>query len=114
YYLKKRTENDIWQGLYDFYFLPEGETSLVLKTIKQAIINLDPSIDYKFIIEPTKTYKRILSHQKIMAKFYLIQLNFRLREENLALTGLAAYSKDEIEQLPKPVLISQYLQDTGF
>ncbi|PSR56023.1 A/G-specific adenine glycosylase [Adhaeribacter arboris] len=114
YYLKKRTQNDIWQGLYDFYLLPEGEVSVSRETIQQELANLDPSITYEFIMEPTKTYKRTLSHQKIVAKFYLIELNFRLKEENLQATGLAAYSREEIEQLPKAVLISQYLQDTGF
>ncbi|QNF33317.1 A/G-specific adenine glycosylase [Adhaeribacter swui] len=112
FFLKRRAENDIWQGLYDFYLLPnEEEPTLNLEVIKQHIAQLNAPVEYAFIQEPVKTYKRILSHQKILAKFYLIPLESRLREEVLLNTGLAAYSKAEIEQLPKAVLISDYLHD---
>ena len=59
---------------------------------------------------PTAEYRRLLSHQKIMAKFYLIRLNTRLKEEALAATGLAPFSVAETENLPKPVLISNFLK----
>ena len=112
YYLKKRTESDVWQGLYDFYLLSnEAEPALALETIQQELVRFNPPVNYTFITEPNKTYKRILSHQKILAKFYLIPLKSRLSKEILQNTGLAAYSPEEIEQLPKAVLISDYLQD---
>ncbi|RDC66338.1 A/G-specific adenine glycosylase [Adhaeribacter pallidiroseus] len=112
YYLKKRTESDVWQGLYDFYLLPnDTEPALAIEIIKQELAGFHPPLDYTIIIEPHKTYKRILSHQKILAKFYLIPLKSRLSDEVLQNMGLAAYSYEEIEQLPKAVLISDYLQD---
>lgn len=115
YYLKKRMQNDIWQGLYDFYLLSaEEQAALSLEAVQQELSHFNQPVTYSQITEPAKTYKRILSHQKILAKFYLIRLNSRLSDEILQSTGLAAYSVTEIEHLPKAVLISKYLQDYVF
>jgi A/G-specific adenine glycosylase len=110
YYLKKRTESDIWQGLYDFY-LATDEISPILtpEVIRQELENIEQPIDYKFISEPSQSFKHILSHQKIMAKFYLIDLNLRLSEQIQQRTGLAPYTADQIEQLPKAALINKFL-----
>lgn len=115
YYLKKRTQNDIWQGLYDFYLSTNEETpSLTPLAVQQEVISIGQPIDYKPIAEPTENYKHVLSHQKILAKFYLIDLNFRLSDQILQKTGLAPYTIAQIEQLPKAVLINKYLQAAIF
>lgn len=115
YYLKKRVKNDIWLGLYDFYLAAdESAPALAPEAIGQELSNIGQPVDYKFISEPSPSYKHILTHQKILAKFYLIDLNLRLSEETRQHTGLAAYTVAQIEQLPKAALINKYLQAAVF
>lgn len=115
YYLKKRLKSDIWEGLYDFYLAAAEETlTLSPEAVRAEIGQLPEPVDYQFISEPSKSYQHILSHQKILAKFYLVELNFRLKGQTQAATGLAAYSATEIEQLPKAALINKYLQNEVF
>lgn len=111
YYMRKRVTGDIWEGLYDFYlFEHEGksiDTALILQELQGAGIIVEES-DIKI---PTKEYKHILSHQKITARFYLINLKSRLKNEVVQEGRLNLYSGVEMERLPKPVLINNYLKD---
>ncbi len=111
YYMRKRLEGDIWQGLYDFY-LYEGtdknlRTEALLSELNPAGINLEQGQ----LIPPRKDYKHILSHQKITARFYLVNLQNKLSPEVEQEGRLALYSAEKIDELPKPVLISNYLKD---
>ncbi len=73
--INKRIENDIWQNLYDF---PLIETTLrtdendLLTSQKWHDIFKDQPIRIKNI---SKEYKHILSHQKIYAKFWHIEID---------------------------------------
>ncbi|MDX5436895.1 MAG: A/G-specific adenine glycosylase, partial [Pontibacter sp.] len=60
---------------------------------------------------PQKEYKHILSHQKITARFYRFRLTKGIKDDVLQETRLTPYNVEEIEALPKPVLISSYLKD---
>ncbi|MGV3541367.1 MAG: A/G-specific adenine glycosylase [Rufibacter sp.] len=112
-YLKKRTQNDIWLGLYDFHTI-ESDTAklapeaLLEQTQETLAVNVSP------FISTGKTYKHVLSHQKIMAQFYLVSLESRLREEIEQSIGLQLYSISEIEELPKPILIDSFLKEHFF
>lgn len=65
--IKKRTEKDIWQNLYD---LPLLETSRAISKNKLIQLISDAPISIK---RPSKTIKHILSHQIIFAKFWEIE-----------------------------------------
>lgn len=91
-YLAKRDRGDIWEGLYDFKL----------------------NIDHKFIAPnklivawESKEYKHLLTHQRIQAKFYVILE--RPKGDNYK--DLMPFTKNEVENLPKPVLISKFLND---
>ncbi|MBD1398550.1 A/G-specific adenine glycosylase [Pontibacter sp. JH31] len=111
YYLRKRLSGDIWEGLYDFYLYENDskllETDKLLKELNEAGIAVQESQ----LQLPQKDYKHVLSHQKITARFYLIRLNSRLREEVVQETRLALYDTVAIDALPKPILINSYLKD---
>ncbi|MDX5423212.1 MAG: A/G-specific adenine glycosylase [Hymenobacteraceae bacterium] len=111
YYMRKRLEGDIWQGLYDFYLYESEEkklsTDVLLTELQQAGVEVAA---VQLQLSP-KEYKHILSHQKIMAHFYQIRLKSRLKEEVLKETRLAPFNVEQIEALPKPVLINSYLKD---
>ncbi|QHL87769.1 A/G-specific adenine glycosylase [Nibribacter ruber] len=112
-YMKKRTQNDIWMGLYDFFLveseapgLPAPEVKSQLEQALQEAVAAFTPVD--------QTYKHVLSHQKIMAQFYLVSLPNRLRKEVEESIGLSLYSLEAIEELPKAVLINSFLKDHLF
>ncbi|WP_299826101.1 A/G-specific adenine glycosylase [uncultured Pontibacter sp.] len=111
YYLRKRLEGDIWQGLYDFYLYESTDKvvdqTLLLQELNGAGIPVQPAQ----IIPSAKTYKHILSHQKITAHFYLIKLKDKLHSNVEQEARLALYNPQKIDELPKPVLINNYLKD---
>ncbi|MBC5994722.1 A/G-specific adenine glycosylase [Pontibacter cellulosilyticus] len=111
YYLRKRLEGDIWQGLYDFYLFESGSKDLAYETFMQELSGAGIELDKTQAIYSFKDYKHILSHQKITARFYHFKLKNRLKEEVLQESRLVLYSPEKIDELPKPVLISNYLKD---
>lgn len=104
----KRPGNDIWEGLYDFYLL-ESEHLMEPEDIPDPFI-LDilakgGTVD---VIVPEK--KHILSHQIIFSRF--IEIRFPeniLNEEFPKQPPIRFYSKNEIQDLPKPVLVNNFL-----
>ncbi|MTI39568.1 A/G-specific adenine glycosylase [Fulvivirga lutimaris] len=110
--LKERRISDIWRGLYDFHLI-ETEQALnweellgadVIGLIKEDIYSVDESTEYK----------HILTHQRIFARFYTIKLKKGADIGILKDCGLAFYTLDEVLDLPKPVLVSTYLNETFF
>jgi A/G-specific adenine glycosylase len=94
--MKKREGKDIWQGLYDFDLIesatPLDEKALALQTGKMKIVW-------------SAEYKHVLTHQTIFARFAILET--KDKEENY-------FSLKKIAALPKPVLISKFLDDMGF
>ena len=105
--MNHRNGNDIWKGLYDFFLVEKNRASkpeklmtedLFLKKLKPIISGIDYS----------KMYKHMLSHQTIVSRFTLITLS---KKPPLASKSLKFYASKKISQLPKPVLISRFLDD---
>jgi len=98
--MKKRPENDIWSGLYDFH-LVEDETKDIV---------MEPKETYLTNTHSTKMTHQ-LSHQKIMAAFYLHELeDENLFNHILEKYDLSSFTMEEIVTLPKPKLIVNYLK----
>jgi len=108
--LKQRESKDIWQGLYDFYLvegtLNEGELTNKL-TLK---LGLKDSLN---INEKIKEARHILSHQKIMTRFFEIELSEPQYNLMIKKTNLISFSIEELLNLPKPKLIVNYLEKVG-
>lgn len=106
YLMKKRTEKDIWQGLFDFFMIEETKPIKIEKLITRfnSIYSLD--VQAKDLVL-SDTYKHILSHQVINARFIFL----KKVSNNFAKEPFAFYSAKKIEDLPKPVLISRFLED---
>jgi A/G-specific adenine glycosylase len=104
-YLRKRTEKDVWQNLYDF---PMIET---VKEISDE--ELLTSSQWKEIFGQSQfriafrsdQYKHVLTHQVIFAKFYVIQCR---EKEDPGLHYLLV-PKKEISRYPVPRLIEEFL-----
>ncbi|TAD96497.1 MAG: A/G-specific adenine glycosylase [Bacteroidetes bacterium] len=119
--LKVRKEGDIWQGLFDF---PKAEENDIFQEMKEKIEKeeilffsnekkltlADTNLSFELVNE-SKNYKHILTHQKIFAKFVHLKVNKNLSEIILQKTDLQLFSEKEIISLPKPKLIVNYLND---
>jgi A/G-specific adenine glycosylase len=103
--MKKREGRDIWNGLYDFYLV---ETTKMRKP--KELIASDSFLSRLTAGNPTisQDYKHTLSHQTIISKFVMIDIdqNSLVEEE-----PLKYFTTARIHDLPKPVLISQFLKD---
>ena len=110
-YLKERASGDIWQGLYDFALAETKEATMTAAEVLRHVEALGGIWNSRSVAEdrPAPTLRHVLSHQKLEARFHTVELAAPLPELALRDTGLRAYSAAEIEQLPKPVLISNYL-----
>ncbi|WP_064196095.1 MULTISPECIES: A/G-specific adenine glycosylase [Emticicia] len=103
--MRQRLGGDIWAGLYDFYLLENEESLIDLEDIKDTFVqNILKSGMIKSSSEPMK---HILTHQRIEARFWHVVANIK---ETLP-QGFEFYSMDEIENLPKPILIDNYLKN---
>lgn len=104
--MNKREHKDIWHGLYDFYLAEREAPTEPEKIIKQDAL-LKTLTGSKTSITMSDTYKHILSHQTILAKFVTITPS----KAALKSAKLKFYSKKEMLELPKPILISKFLID---
>lgn len=106
--LRERKAKDVWQNLHDFYLLETEDHQDALQDLllPEAALNL---VQQGVIAGlPVESFQ-LLSHQRIRAKFYLIDLP---DEPTGSLpTDLHWFTIDEINDLPKPVLITNYLEN---
>lgn len=105
--MKCRRKNDIWKGLYDFYLVEKKRS-----TKPELLLAEKATAGEKKISYCSPAYKHVLSHQKIVSRFIVIEEDtpFSAVEEE----PLKYYSLSKIESLPKPVLISRFLKDYNF
>ena len=109
YWMKERGPKDVWQGLYDFEIY-EGERALDTEAVLDAVPeSLRPHL---VLANESAEYKHILTHQRIFARFYLLEAGEEAK--GLMSSVLKPYSIEEIKALPKPVLIQKYLEDVIF
>lgn len=108
--MRKRNEADIWQGLYDF-LLVESDCEHDAMELLAGHLPQGSWMDGIQVGEPTLPYRHRLSHQLIQAHFVLIE-----PKDNKTFTDwkkafkLEAYKTAEIQDLPKPILIDNYLK----
>lgn len=93
--LKKRNAGDIWENLYDFHLLELSE--------KEELENYF-SDNLRF---SSDIFKHQLTHQKIWVRFAHFQI--KPDELNNFDANLRWYSRHEVSDLPKPILIANYL-----
>jgi A/G-specific adenine glycosylase len=97
----KRTAGDIWEGLHDF---PQE----VLKLAGQSEAIHDPIATFP------KKYRHILSHQKLNVQFSELQVpekNYQNLAEWCENEGYLLVAEEKIDQLAKPKLIVNFLND---
>jgi len=104
--MRERVGQDIWQSLYDFYLLETDEPTTALREVvlPEAVEKL---VEQSILASPPVAVSQLLSHQRINGQVYLFDVPEEL--SGALPEGLTWYSLAEVEQLPKPVLIANYL-----
>ena len=104
--LHQRQGKDIWQGLYQFQLF-EADRSLGEEEALSSI----PFISATEVIDISEEIKHVLTHREIFARFFRLRVNDLNTFVNIQQElNLKAYSLDEIQELPKPILIENYLK----
>jgi len=110
--MSKRVGKGIWQGMFEFYLIETAAPTEVTEldnTVLTRALNLGAVLE-----EETCLPKHILSHQTIYSSFIKIKYKSGAQSDKLlAENNLVLYSQTEIEALPKPVLISNYLNSVS-
>lgn len=106
--MHQRPEGDIWTGLNDFYLIENEEKLSELDEINDDF--LQETLSKSIIKGHSENIKHILTHQRIEARFWHIVLN----EDVILPVGYEFHSLDEVENLPKPILIEKYLKSSMF
>jgi A/G-specific adenine glycosylase len=110
--MKQRGSKDIWGGLYDFWL---EEHPKILDTVDVlGAIQLPKEETKQWVIsKESVTYKHILTHQRIQAKFYHIEINEEQKDLPV-FENFSFFELSEVAALPKPVLIDNYLNKDFF
>ncbi|MGA0557537.1 A/G-specific adenine glycosylase [Larkinella sp. VNQ87] len=109
--MKERTQKDIWQNLYDFCLVETDEPIEAFRELPEG--NLLNWVLQEGILKGLSSERtHVLSHQRIRARFWLIDVPegraVRLPE------GLTFCKPSDIERLPKPILVADYLKSLHF
>lgn len=106
-YIHKRVQKGIWQGLFDFPSI-ESEKKIQPAIVLETFMKDLPKSRSTAVHMPKQEYVHLLSHRKIHALFYRIELgsewkNLPPHVSKIPLSDLPAYGI--------PRLVERYLQD---
>lgn len=102
-FIQKRTAKDIWQNLYE---LPLVESDKLFESNEIPHNELFSNLENLEISSTTFTFKHILSHQRILARFFKV----RISEKNDFLNDLFEIKKDELDNFAVSRLTSLFLE----
>ena len=71
-YIRKRTEKDIWQELYEFPLLETEEQLNILRGV--ILPNFPISLTELKLVKQSQPYQQLLTHQKIIATFWEFEI----------------------------------------
>jgi len=110
-YLKKRTGDDIWKGLFDFPLIETNEIFDYPRLIltKEWKNRFDKN-DFK-LIDVSKIYKHQLTHQKIIAQFFSIQIYKKL--DSKPSDSLILIDLENFKNYAIPKLIDNYFVESN-
>lgn len=106
-YMRERLAKDIWQHLWEFEMI-ETESLLdhaeIILHLKQKF---SISSDDFYIRGVSEAYKHILTHQKLVARFWQVQIFSNLQSKELIFVPY-----NQLDSKPLPRLIDKYLKKT--
>lgn len=104
--MRKRQEKDIWHGLFDFALIENSQRVNIHKLI--ATSPMGKWLNKTSPLTISKKYRHILTHQIIHCRFIQLKANRDFKAPDKDLTF---YSAEQVAKLPKPALISRFLDE---
>ncbi len=105
--MRKRRDGDIWNGLYDFFLIESPR----LQNPEKLLLKI-PELKTFASAKASKVYRHVLSHQHLMTRFVRIQISLNQSFKKFMIqNGFAFYTMKQISNLPKPVLITKFLEE---
>lgn len=104
--MHERRGKGIWQGLYEFLCVEADsilEVEDILQNPKISHLTQNASIE----IQDVQDYKHILTHQVLQVRFTKIRVS---GQNIIPPQGFAFYTPVQIADLPKPILVANYLE----
>lgn len=104
----KRYKKDIWQNLYEYPLIETNKLCEDFEQLKELDIFKKEKIKDLQLIAVSKVFKQVLTHQKIIARFWKLKAEGELELNN------SSFLKVEKQNLPNfafPKLMDLYLND---
>jgi A/G-specific adenine glycosylase len=111
-YIRRRTEKDIWEGLYEFILFETSDTTWPEDALRSGFIRQlfeGQALTVRYI---SRVYRQELSHQTLQGQFITVSLNKALPGK--ALPGLKDYllvPKSALPEYAFPKFINTWLSD---
>lgn len=106
WYVRKRGSGDIWENLYEFIPVEAEQSITTEKLLKMPAVKTITANNKLDVVSVSDVYRQQLTHQTIYGQFIRVTVN-----KPIALEGYEAVDKTQLERLPFPKFISQYLKD---
>ncbi len=110
YLMKERTGKGIWQGLYEFPLAEENSLMEIGKLLQKRFGKAAKKVHIK---SESHAFKHLLSHQNLHAKFWVLESK-EIAENLVNNEGYRFFNIKSIHDLPKPVLINKFLEESVF
>jgi A/G-specific adenine glycosylase len=107
-WVSERKHKDIWQGLYEFYFLDAGKKMLWNETSTQHFLKEQLGVSSIKLLQRSIDIKQQLTHQIITAQFMRVALT----KKPSSMTAGKWQKISKLKALPFPKLIHQYFSET--
>lgn len=105
-YIRKRTEKDIWQDLYEF---PLVETDVLTEDAATILTAFNPSFSNELIVEKKSApMRQLLTHQRIIAIFWEITVK---NNDILRGSDFLKIERKDIVKYAFPKVIDNYLSE---
>ena len=106
--MRERKARDIWQGLFEFT-LVENSSAINFEELEHPLLKKTKGLKLKVELVDKKV-KHVLTHQHLNVNFAIIHLDDGQEvSDKLSIDGHQWYSMQDVEKLPKPILISNFL-----
>ncbi len=106
-FIRKRNENDIWKGLYEFPLIESDRMLMAHEIVENAEFNELIGAHSFRLLFVSPEIRHQLTHQRLHARFFVFQIEkaFNSKPESLSLVNL-----NQLGEYPLPRLIDRFLQ----
>ena len=105
-YVRKRGSKDIWENLYEFPLAEQNMEVAVDDLLTSAFVKAMLPKEATGAVSVSGIYKQQLTHQTIYGRFIKLSVT-----KPLLAAGFEVVSKKQLERLPFPKFISNFLKD---